>query len=95
MSSRVGRRGHSQAFRASVVSAILAGGQVRAVATLYGVSKASIWLWCKSAGVLKVKGLPPECHPQEKHFGRGLCAACYKREWSQNGNVHRPMRRAA
>lgn len=93
--SRVGRRGHSQAFRASVVAAIVSGGHVRDVAAIFGVSKASIWLWCKSAGVLKAKGLPPVCHPKEKHFGKGLCARCYRQEWRANGNVHRPLRKVA
>lgn len=94
--SRVGRRGHSTAFRASVVSAIVSGGKVRDVASLYGVSKASIWLWCKEGG-LKPKNivLPPTCHPDRPHYGRGFCRKCYRLESHYNGNVHGPRRKAA
>lgn len=88
MASRVGRRGHSPEFRASVVSAIIAGGKVRDVANLYGVSKASIWLWCKAAGHGGRNIVaPPTCHPERPHYGRGLCRKCYRAEWERNGNV--------
>ena len=85
--SRVGRRGHSVAFRASVVAAMAAGGQVRRVAQLYGVSTASVYLWCKAAGVQSSPeiGKPPSCHPAEAHYGRGLCRRGYRWEWERNG----------
>jgi hypothetical protein len=31
----------------------------------------------------------PDCHPNERHMGRGLCSACYRREYAKN-----PIRRA-
>lgn len=96
--SRVGRRGHSPAFRASVVAAIVSGGHVRDVAALYGVSKASVWLWCKLAGVRKVHtdhSMPPTCHPGSPHYGRGLCRLCYRSEYERNGHVVGPRRKAA
>ena len=97
MASRVGRRGHSEAFRASVVSAMASGGQVRSVAALYGVSTMSVWLWCKVAGVSRApdQGKPPSCHPNRPHYGRGFCRECYRAEYRLNGNVHGPRRKAA
>ena len=88
-SGRVGRRGHSPEFRASVVAAILRGGQVRAVARLYRVSSSSVGIWCKAAGFRTSPeiGRPPRCHPAEAHYGRGLCRRWYRREWERNGFV--------
>jgi transposase-like protein len=82
-----GRRGHSKAFRATVVAAIKARLAVRYVAGAVGISTSTVWLWCKAAGVAKRKGLPPRCHPDRKAFGKGYCAPCYKRLWNMDGHV--------
>lgn len=85
--TRTGRRGHSPEFRARVVSAIVRGCKVRDVAAFYEVSKASIHLWTRAAGLEKSKGKPPACHPDRKPFGKGYCAPCYKRLWAADGHV--------
>lgn len=34
----------------------------------------------------------PDCHPDRKHRGHGLCALCYSRKWQkENTNSNRPM----
>lgn len=85
--ARPGRAGHSPAFRATVVRAILAGLPHRDVARRYGVSTATIAAWCKAAGVPKVKGVPPTCHPDRPAFGRGFCQSCYGKMWRRGGFV--------
>lgn len=87
--TRLGRRGHSPAFRARVVEAILAGEQHRVVARLYKVSTGSIHIWCRAAGLKPSKGRPPVCHPDREAFGKGYCATCYKRLWRLNGHVEK------
>lgn len=31
------------------------------------------------------RGAPPTCHPDNPHFGNGLCKACYQREYDKTG----------
>ena len=58
MIPRVGRGGHSPAFRAQVVALIASGQPFRDVAKDLGLSTSTIGAWCKAAGV-RGKRAPP------------------------------------
>lgn len=88
MSDHPGRGGHSWQFKDAVVEAVRIGGTVREVAANHGVSTASVWLWCKQAGLPPRKGLPPTCHPDRPVLAKRLCAPCYKAKyWQEVGSA--------
>ena len=33
---------------------------------------------------LRKRGSPPDCHPDRKHKGKGLCSSCYDRQRARN-----------
>lgn len=79
---RIGRKGHPEAFKATVVEAIHAGVlTLREVAEAFGLSTATVCKWKREAGLPARKGGVPTCHPDRKVYAKGLCRNCYSVNW--------------
>ncbi len=77
---RVGRRGHPEAYINAVVKSSREGVLTqREICELHEISSATLAKWRKAAGVPRLRGIPPECHPNLPIYAKGKCRNCYAR----------------
>lgn len=81
---RVGRAGHPSAYRDAVVKASQEGIlTTRELCEAHGISTGTLAKWRKAAG-LRLRGVPPGCHPERPVYAKGQCRKCYNKAWEAN-----------